>query len=93
MSHLCHWPGCETPVPPKLWGCREHWFKLPKRLRDAIWAAYVPGQEIRKDPSPEYIAVAQQVQEFCEAYNFAQKKMVELANRKSQAERGPNERE
>ncbi len=24
--------------------CRKHWFSLPKRLRDAIWATYRDGQ-------------------------------------------------
>lgn len=60
--HTCHWPDCETQVPPAMWGCKTHWFKLPKRLRDAIWDAYVPGQEQRMDPSDEYLAVAQEVQ-------------------------------
>ena len=31
---------------------------LPKAMRDAIWAEYVPGQEVRRDPTPEYLAVA-----------------------------------
>ncbi len=43
--HECHWPDCDRQVPPAMWGCKQHWFKLPKRLRDAIWAEYVPGQE------------------------------------------------
>jgi hypothetical protein len=38
--------------------CRPHWFSLPKSMRDAIWDAYRPGQEIRKDPSREYLHVA-----------------------------------
>lgn len=31
--HECHWPDCHTQVPPAMWGCKPHWFKLPKRLR------------------------------------------------------------
>lgn len=62
MEHHCHWPGCTVEVPPKLWGCRKHWFSLPKQLRDEIWATYRPGQEITKDPSEEYLAVAIKVQ-------------------------------
>lgn len=61
-KHLCHWPTCATVVPPKLWGCRAHWFKIPKSFRDLIWKTYVPGQEERKNPSPEYIDVAYAVQ-------------------------------
>jgi len=45
-----------------MWGCRDHWFKLPKRLRDAIWDTYRIGQEVRMDPSPEYVTVAHEVQ-------------------------------
>ena len=56
--HHCHRPRCETPVPPAQFACRPHWFELPRALRDAIWAAYEPGQEITKDPSPEYVEAA-----------------------------------
>lgn len=62
MSHTCHWPGCGKAVPPKLWGCREHWYQLPAKLRAQIWATYRPGQEIDKQPSPAYIEAAQNVQ-------------------------------
>ena len=63
-SHRCHWPGCEKIVPPAMWGCKKHWFKLPKRLRDRIWSNFTPGQEIDKSPSEEYLAAAQEVQEW-----------------------------
>lgn len=61
-AHTCHWPGCTKHVPPAMWGCKPHWFALPKRLRDRIWATYRPGQEITKDPSREYLAAADDVQ-------------------------------
>lgn len=35
--------------------CRKHWFALPKRLQLAIWANYVPGQEITKTPTADYL--------------------------------------
>jgi hypothetical protein len=38
--------------------CRRHWYELPKATRDAIWDAYVPGQEVRKDPTAAYLDVA-----------------------------------
>ena len=63
-QHTCHWPGCGVAVPPKMWGCKRHWFTLPKPLRDAIWDAYVPGQEITKTPSAEYMDAAHRVQEW-----------------------------
>lgn len=67
MTHLCHWPSCRRAVPPRMWGCRRHWFKLPQRIRDAIWHAYVPGQEERKDPSSEYLEAAQRAEKFATA--------------------------
>lgn len=45
-----------------MWGCKPHWFKLPKALRDAIWKTYVPGQEITKTPSQQYLFAARLVQ-------------------------------
>lgn len=67
MVHTCHWPGCQVRVAPRLWGCKDHWFTLPKYLRDKIWKHYTPGQEISKRPSPEYIAAAKEVQDWIEA--------------------------
>jgi hypothetical protein len=64
MTHHCHWPGCQRVVPPKLWGCREHWFRLPAHLRKRIWQTYVPGQEKSKTPSADYIAAAKAVQKW-----------------------------
>ncbi len=65
-AHTCHWPTCNVEVPPKLWGCKNHWFKLPKRLRDRIWVTYKPGQEITKTPSTAYLKVALEVQDWCD---------------------------
>ena len=63
-GHECHWPECEVQVPPAMWGCKTHWMKLPRYLRDKVWEAYVPGQEDRLDPSDEYLDVAQEVQDW-----------------------------
>ena len=82
MTHVCHWPGCGKPVPPAMWGCKPHWFALPKRLRDLIWDTYIPGQEITKTPSVEYLDAATQVQTWIKAKEFAEKRMVELAAEK-----------
>lgn len=62
IKHTCHWPGCQTEVLPRMWGCRHHWFSLPRRLRDRIWATYVPGQEVTKTPSAEYLEAAAAVE-------------------------------
>lgn len=64
MAHTCHWPGCGKPVPASMWGCKPHWFALPKTLRDRIWATYRRGQEVTKTPSSEYIEAAKAVQEW-----------------------------
>jgi hypothetical protein len=69
LSHHCHWPGCDKEVPPKMWGCKTHWYMLPKSIRDKIWATYRPGQEITKDPSDEYMAAAAEARIFCLRYN------------------------
>lgn len=61
-NHTCHWPGCGDQVPPAMWGCRTHWYKLPKRLRDKIWAAYAPGQEVSMRPSRAYLEAAREVE-------------------------------
>jgi transcriptional regulator with XRE-family HTH domain len=61
-AHHCHWTGCTKTVPPAMWGCLEHWRRLPKVLRDRIWAAYQPGQEIDMSPSSTYLQVADDVQ-------------------------------
>ena len=60
--HACHWPGCEKQVPPAMWGCTQHWYALPKPLRDRIWRAYRPGQENDLKPSATYLEVARDVQ-------------------------------
>lgn len=45
-----------------MWGCKAHWFTLPKQLRDLVWLHYKPGQEITKTPSEAYLATAELVQ-------------------------------
>lgn len=63
-DHACHWPGCERQVPPAMWGCRSHWYKLPQRLRDEVWLTYRPGQETDGRPSAAYVEVARRVQQW-----------------------------
>jgi hypothetical protein len=55
-----------------MWGCKLHWFKLPKRLRDRIWATYEIGQEVDMTPSDEYLAVAREVQDWIQASGLGQ---------------------
>ena len=60
-KHHCHWPGCDKLCTPAQWGCRKHWYMLPLALRNKIWAAFRPTQEVTKTPSGRYIAVAREV--------------------------------
>jgi hypothetical protein len=70
-NHTCHWPGCDRQVSPAMWGCKPHWFQLPKNLRSLIWATYEIGQEVSMTPSPEYLAAARRVQEWIEEHTDA----------------------
>lgn len=67
-AHQCHWPGCTTQVPPAMWGCRNHWYSLPKYLRDKIWQTYRPGQEKTLTPSAAYLAAAREVEAWIKAH-------------------------
>ena len=67
-DHTCHWPGCEVQVPPAMYMCKRHWFKLPKALQNKIWSAYRPGQEITMTPSREYVAAAREVQKWIKGH-------------------------
>lgn len=66
-EHQCHWPGCTIQVPPAMWGCSNHWYSLPKALRDKVWRAYRPGQEKTFTPSAAYVAVAREVEAWIKA--------------------------
>jgi hypothetical protein len=63
-NHHCHWTGCTKQVPPAMWGCRKHWFMLPRVLRAKIWRTYKSGQEIDGTPSREYVEASLEVREW-----------------------------
>ena len=77
-KHYCHWPGCDKQVPPAKWGCKEHWFKLPMRLRNRIWASYSIGQEINMTPSKKYLEVAREVQNWIKEHYPPRRKRERL---------------
>lgn len=58
VIHTCHAKGCANQVQPRFLMCYSHWIRVPKRMQTAVWDAYVPGQEVTKDPSPEWHAAA-----------------------------------
>ena len=53
--HLCHAVGCPKAVPPKMLMCFRHWSMVPRNLQAEVWRTYREGQEIDKQPSPEYL--------------------------------------
>jgi len=58
MAHTCHAVGCECIVPPTMLMCRRHWFSVPLKLRDKVWATYQDGQCDGLDPSSVYCQAA-----------------------------------
>lgn len=56
--HICHATNCTTLVPPEMWGCRKHWYMVPKPIRDRIWATYRSGQCDDMNPSDSYCLAA-----------------------------------
>jgi len=58
VPHLCHAKRCRTKVPPAMLMCKRHWYMVPKPLRDSVWSTYVPGQEMTKTPTQEYLDAA-----------------------------------
>lgn len=71
--HCCHWPGCGREVEPARWGCREHWFKLPVRIRRKLWATYRIGQEELGNASASYLEAAREA----EAWVLAQRRATQ----------------
>lgn len=67
MSHHCHATDCPREVPPEMFMCRSHWFSLPKRMRDAIWRTYRPGQCDDWNISREYSEAAKAAVRFIAA--------------------------
>lgn len=59
----CRHPTCTRVVPAQMWGCRDHWFALPRYIRDAISAAYRRGQEF-SEPSLAYRQADQAAQDW-----------------------------
>lgn len=51
MAHQCPAPGCTIQVPDNMLACRHDWYRLPKPIRSAIWAAWDNGAG---EGSPEH---------------------------------------
>jgi hypothetical protein len=59
MGHKCHAVGCQKVIPPRLLMCLKHWRMVPKEMQADIWKTYVPGQEVTKTPTNEYLKAQQ----------------------------------
>ncbi len=60
---LCRWPGCEKQVPVRLWGCEDHWKRVPSDLLRALWLEFRPGQETDLQPSEGWVRAEQAIQD------------------------------
>ena len=58
MAHTCHATGCSAQVPPVMFMCKRHWFRVPKLMRDRIWKTYRAGQCDDMSPSDAYCEAA-----------------------------------
>lgn len=52
-THKCFWPTCSATVSTTMFGCRRHWFRLPKRIRDKIWEGYRNSRSIWLEAAKE----------------------------------------
>ena len=43
-GRCCPIPGCGGQIDPSRLMCRRHWYLVPKRLRDHVWATWRSGQ-------------------------------------------------
>ena len=39
----CAVTGCSEHVDPSRLMCREHWYRVPRQLRDVVWATWRSG--------------------------------------------------
>lgn len=60
MAHHCHATDCKTPVPPEMFMCRMHWYKVPYNQRQAVWRAYRVGQCDDMNPNQDYCLAARE---------------------------------
>jgi hypothetical protein len=52
-----------------MFACRQHWFLFPRALRAKLLETYSPGQEVRKNPSPAYLAAARALRAWAEDHS------------------------
>ena len=58
MKHHCHARGCQIVVPPEMLMCRAHWARVPRKIQQAVWRNYRPGQCNDREPSEAWHVAA-----------------------------------
>jgi hypothetical protein len=42
-AYRCPIPRCDDLIDPSRLMCRRHWYRVPKQLRDQVWATWRSG--------------------------------------------------
>jgi hypothetical protein len=54
----CAIPGCGDFVDPSRLMCRRHWYRVPKHLRDRVWATWRSGKGTNSREHHDAVRVA-----------------------------------
>jgi len=54
----CPIPGCGNQIDPSRLMCRRHWYRIPKQLRDQVWATWRSGQGALSCEHQEAVRIA-----------------------------------
>lgn len=58
--HKCEYPECVHMVESARLFCGRHWAKVPKPLKDAVWATYMARRRMALRPGYEDAKLAHQ---------------------------------
>jgi len=54
----CPVTGCEEQIDPSRLMCRKHWYRVPRQLRDRVWATWRSGEGILSAEHQEAVLAA-----------------------------------
>lgn len=54
----CPVAGCNERIDPTRLMCRRHWYRVPRPLRDRVWATWRSGQGIVSNEHQEVVLAA-----------------------------------
>jgi hypothetical protein len=63
----CPVRGCRAQLDPSRLMCRDHWYLVPKPLRDQVWATWRSGEGVF---SPEHREAVRMAIASCQAASF-----------------------